>query len=184
MKRTNAEPPISQSGNAVHVGEVSDRSLFNNISIDYDIVVPASVALNLRSGSGDLEVQGAGRFLTGTSGSGSVRAHGVQGPVELQTGSGDVELEESAAGDVKAKTGSGSIRIRGLNGALVARTGSGDIEAEGRLNGPANLSSGSGSVRLHLSPDSRFDLGASTGSGDIRLNFPGAPARGSESRHR
>lgn len=178
-----AEPPISQSGNAIHVGEVADRSLFNNISIDYEIVAPAAVAMNLRSGSGDLEIERAGRFLFASSGSGSLRAQGVRGPAELQTGSGDIVLDEEAAGDVKVRTGSGSIHIRGLNGGLSARTGSGDIEADGRLTGPANLSSGSGSVRLKLSPDSHFDLGASTGSGDIRLNFPGAPARGEESRH-
>ena len=183
IQRIVSEPPIAQSGNTVRIGEVSDRSLLNNISIDYEITAPPEVALNLRSGSGDLAVEGAGRYLSGNSGSGSVKAHGIKGPVDLQTGSGDVELEELAAGDVKARTGSGSIRIHGLNGGLVVRTGSGDIEADGRLNGPANLSSGSGSVRLHLSPDSRFDLGASTGSGDIRLTFPGAPSRSDESRH-
>ena len=173
INRIVANPPIAQSGNAIHVGEPSDRSLYNNISIDYEVTVPNSVALNLRSGSGDLEVDNVGRFLAASSGSGSVRAHQVHGPADLHSGSGDIELEETTAGDVKAQTGSGSIRVHGLNGSFRARTGSGDIEADGHLAGMSNLSSGSGSVRLHLTPDSRFQLDASTGSGGIRLHMPG-----------
>jgi hypothetical protein len=176
-------PPITQSGNTIHVGETSDRSLFNNVSIDYEITAPASVALNLRSGSGDLEVDNLGRYLMAASGSGNVRAHGLSGPAEMQTGSGDIELEENGAGDVKAKTGSGSIRVHGFTGTFNARTGSGDIEADGHLTGAASLASGSGSVRMHLTPDAHFDLQATTGSGDIRINFPGAPQQDDNTRH-
>jgi DUF4097 and DUF4098 domain-containing protein YvlB len=183
IRQIVANPPIQQSGNTVRIGETTDRTLYNNISIDYEITAPASVALNLRSGSGDVEVEHLGRFLSATSGSGSVRAHGVHGPANLQTGSGDIELQEEAAGEVKAQTGSGSIRINGLNGALTARTGSGDIEADGHLTGAARLSSGSGSVRLNLAPDAHFDLEGSTGSGSIHVHFPNAPQQNSDSRH-
>src|SRR6201996_6426261 len=120
-------PPIVQNGNTVRVGDVTDHSLFNNISIDYDINVPADVALNLHSGSGDVEVDNAGRFLSGTSGSGNVRAHGIHGPENLESGSGELELEDSGNSDVKAKTGSGNIQIPDFNGSLTARSGSGDI---------------------------------------------------------
>ena len=183
IDRIANNPPITQSGNAIHVGEINDRSLLNNISIDYEITVPASVALNLRTGSGDVEVDNVGRYLSGSSGSGAVRAHGLRGPAVLDTGSGDIELEEEGAGDVKAKTGSGAIRVHGLNGAFNARTGSGDIEADGNLTGPANLTSGSGAVRLHIAPNSHFNLEATTGSGDIRVSFPGAPRQDSQGRH-
>ena len=183
IQRIVDNPPITQSGNAVHIGETNDRQLFNNISIDYEITVPADVALNLHSGSGDIEVDNVGRFLNAASGSGAVRAHGLRGPAELETGSGDIELEEQASGDVKARTGSGSIRIHNLNGSFNSRTGSGDIEADGNLTGPANVSTGSGSVRLHITPSSRFSFEGSTGSGDIRVSFPGAPHQDEHSRH-
>ena len=176
-------PPITRSGNAVHVGEVSDRELFNNISIDYEITVPNDVALNLRSGSGDIDVDNVGRFLSASSGSGSVRSHGLRGPATLETGSGDIELEENAAGDVKAHTGSGSIRIHNLNGDFNGKTGSGDIEADGNLVGASSLSTGSGAVRLHISPSSHFSFEGSTGSGDIRVGFPGAPQQDEHNRH-
>ena len=183
VQRIVEAPPIVQDGNSIRIGESNDHSLFNNLSIDYEITAPSSVALNLHSGSGDVEIDHLGRYLSASSGSGNVRAHGIHGPAELQSGSGDLELEQDGPGDVKVKTGSGSIRVHGFNGGFMARTGSGDIEADGRLTGEANLMSGSGSVRLHLTPDARFNLEASTGSGDIRVHFPGAPQQTDYSRH-
>ncbi len=187
IQRIVDNPPIVQDGNTVRVGASgsisNDHDLFNNLSIDYDITAPAGVALNLHSGSGDLDVDGVGRYLSATTGSGHIQGHGIHGPAELQTGSGDIDLQEEAAGDVKARSGSGSIRIHGLNGSFNARTGSGDIAADGHLAGPATLNSGSGSIRLHLNPDAHFNLEASTGSGDIHVNFPGAPQQSDSSRH-
>ncbi|MDE1154471.1 MAG: DUF4097 family beta strand repeat-containing protein [Acidobacteriaceae bacterium] len=173
IDRIVSDPPITQSGDAIHIGESNDRSLFNNISVDYEVSVPANAALNLRSGSGDVEAESVGRFLAASSGSGSVRGHGIHGPAELETGSGDIELEDTAPGNVKTRTGSGSIRVHGIDGNFQARTGSGDIEADGHLTGASSLATGSGSVRLHLAASSRFNLEAATGSGSIRVNFPG-----------
>jgi len=171
IRQIAANPPISQSGKEIHIGEVSaaDRRLYNNISIDYEISTPKGVALNLRSGSGDVEVDNVGRFLKSETGSGAIRAHGIAGPADLHTGSGDIELQQRAAGEVHASTGSGSIRISGLDGALTARTGSGDIEANGALTGPSKLQSGSGSIRAHVGHDSHLSVDATTGSGTIRI---------------
>lgn len=177
-------PPIQQSGNTVRIGDVTDHSLFNNISIDYDISVPADSALNLHSGSGDLDINNVGRFLSASSGSGTLHARGTHGPVDLSSGSGELYLDDAAAGDVKAKTGSGDIRIHGFSGSLMARTGSGSIEADGRLEGGGTIATGSGDVKLRLAPDSKFTFEGMTGSGDIRVNMPGVVAANSESsRH-
>lgn len=145
--------------------------------------LPAGAALNLHSGSGDLDTTGVGRYLSASTGSGAIRAYGVHGPAELHSGSGEIELQESGLGDVKARSGSGSVRIHALNGDLEAHTGSGAIEADGHLTGPASLSTGSGKIKLHLAPNAHFNLEASTGSGRIRVDFPGAPQQSEGSRH-
>src|SRR6059058_83750 len=63
-------PPIRQSGNSIHIDYVNYR----NISVDYEITVPADTTVRSRSGSGDQTVEG------------------THGNVDVQTGSGDVKL--------------------------------------------------------------------------------------------
>jgi hypothetical protein len=183
IKQVVDNPPIAQEGNAIHIGETHDRELYNNLSIDYDISVPADVALNLHSGSGDIKVSQVGRFLTATTGSGNITSAGSRGTADLGTGSGDIRLELEGSGDVKVRTGSGNIHIEGFNGGLTARTGSGNLDAKGRLIGPANLATGSGNIKLHLTPDAHFNLEALTGSGGIHVGFPGAPVQDEHSKH-
>ena len=163
-------PPIVQNGNEITIGQ-RHSDLFRNISIDYEITLPRSSNLNAVTGSGDLDVQDVGASLKAQSGSGSVRAHGIQGAAILGTGSGDIELEQTGPGDVKAETGSGSVRLHGVSGGLKASTGSGDIEAEGQPSADWRVSTGSGSIRLSVG-SAHFNLEADTGSGDIKVTQP------------
>jgi hypothetical protein len=183
IQRILENPPIAQDGNSVHVGGTNDHGLFDNISIDYDITAPAGAALNLHSASGDIQSAGVGRFVTASAASGSIRLSGVHGAAEVQTASGDIDLGEDSPGNVKARSASGSIHIHGFNGDLTTHTASGEVVADGRLTGPADLSSASGSIRLHLAHDAHFNLEASTGSGSIRVDFPGAPRQSDGMRH-
>src|SRR5258707_377746 len=109
------------------------------------------------------------------------RPHGLRAPAILGTGSGDIELQQTGPGDVKAETGSGSIRLNGLNGALKAGTGSGDIEAAGQPTTDWKLRTGSGSVHLVVG-NAHFNLDADTGSGRINVSQP-VTMQGSLNRH-
>jgi hypothetical protein len=167
-----ANPPITQSGSQVTIGERhSDDDLFRNIIIDYDITLPAASAITASSGSGSLDIEGVGSTLKANSGSGSIRAHGVRGPANLQTGSGSIDLDETAAGDIHAQTGSGTIRINGISGGLYARTGSGSIEATGKPTSDWKIDTGSGSIHLTVG-NAPFTLNANTGSGGIHVTQP------------
>ncbi|MGH9496495.1 MAG: DUF4097 family beta strand repeat-containing protein [Candidatus Sulfotelmatobacter sp.] len=179
-------PPIHQQGNSVHVDSVDVR----NISINYEITVPAETAVRAHSGSGDQIVEGtrgnadvqtgSGDIklanLTGDihvqTGSGNVRAHEVSGPIHGGTGSGDVEIEETGSGDVELHTGSGNITTRGVQGGFRGDTGSGDITAEGTQTGSWELHTGSGNVRVHLPGNAAFDADISTSSGSIDVGSP------------
>jgi hypothetical protein len=174
-------PPIVQNGNEITIGERHNNDLYRNISIDYDITLPKASAINAATGSGDVQIQDVGANIKAQSGSGSVRAHGIQGPATLGTGSGDIELQQTGPGDVKAETGSGSIRLNGLSGALKASTGSGDIEAAGQPTTDWKLSTGSGSVRLVVG-NAHFNLDADTGSGTINVSQP-ITMQGSLNKH-
>lgn len=162
-------PPIHQSGDRVEVGDRDHNDLYRDITIDYDVTVPAGSHLDLQTGSGDVEIGAAGDGIHARSGSGSIRAREVKGAIDFETGSGDVELEADGPGNVQARTGSGSIRLRHLQGAFDARTGSGDIEVSSHITGNSRATTGSGSVRLDLD-HAGVNLHAHTGSGSIRAN--------------
>ena len=176
-----SNPPIVQSGNDITIGERHNNDLYRNISIDYDITLPATSNINAATGSGDVDIQNVGATLKAQTGSGSVTANGIQGAATLGTGSGDIVLHQTGPGDVKAETGSGSIKLQGLSGALKASTGSGDIEATGQPTSDWKLSTGSGSVRLTVG-NARFNFDAETGSGSINVSQP-ITMQGSLNRH-
>jgi hypothetical protein len=175
-------PPIVQSGNDITIGERhNNNDLYRNISIDYDITLPASSNITAGSGSGDVDIQNVGATLKAQTGSGNVNAIGIQGMATLGTGSGDITLHQTGSGDVKAETGSGNIHLQGLSGALKASTGSGDIEAGGQPTADWRLSTGSGSVRLIVG-NAHFNFDAETGSGSITVSQP-ITMQGSLNRH-
>jgi hypothetical protein len=179
-------PPLRQEGNSIHIDYVNVR----DISVDYEITVPADTTLRAHTGSGDQTIEdirgnadlqsGSGNMklsrLTGEirlqTGSGDVQAREISGPVHAGAGSGNIELEETGAGDVDLHTGSGNITVRGIQGAFRADAGSGDITAEGTQMGGWEIRTGSGDVRVHLPPNAAFDANLSTSSGTLDIDAP------------
>src|SRR2546429_7309575 len=90
-------PPIRRTGNSIRIDYVNAR----NISIDYDITVPADTRLRTHSGSGDQTVEG------------------LRSNLELESGSGDMRLK-NFAGALKRHTGAGNVEGRGGNGGVHA----------------------------------------------------------------
>ena len=179
-------PPLRQDGNSIHIDYVSAR----DISVDYEITVPADTTIRTRSGSGDQTVEGthgnadlqsgSGDMklsrLTGEirlqTGSGDVRAREIAGPVRGGAGSGNIELEETGSGDIDLHTGSGNITARGMQGAFRADAGSGDITAEGAQTGAWGIRTGSGNVHVRLPANAAFDADISTSSGTLDVDAP------------
>src|SRR5205807_2696813 len=63
-------PPLRQDGNSIHIDYVNEH----DISVDYEITVPADTSIRAHSGSGDQTIEG------------------TRGNVDLQAGSGDLKL--------------------------------------------------------------------------------------------
>ncbi len=179
-------PPLRQEGNRIRVDYVTAR----DISVDYEITVPADTSIRTHSGSGDQTIEGtrgnvdlqsgsgdlkltriAGEIRLQT-GSGDVRAREVSGPVRGGAGSGDIEVEESGSGDVDMHTGSGNITVRGIQGAFHADAGSGNITAQGTQTGAWEIRTGSGNIRVGLPANASFDANISTSSGTLEVDDP------------
>jgi len=185
-----ANPPIELEDGQLRVGYLKGRAFKRNISISYEITVPADTRVKTNTGSGSQTISGVAEILEADSGSGSVkvadisgavaantgsgsiRAEGVAGAFIGDTGSGSIYLEQTAPGDVKASTGSGKIELHNIEGALHARAGSGRIQVDGQQDGTWDLDTGSGSVQIDLPADAAFELDVESGSGSIVVDHP------------
>lgn len=179
-------PPIRQEGNSVHIDYVNVRE----VSVDYEITVPADTTIRTQSGSGDQILEGTHGNVDVRTGSGNVRLNSIAGEIRLQTGSGDVrgreisgpirggagsgdiEIEETGSGDIDLHTGSGNVTVRGIQGGFHAEAGSGDITAEGTQSGSWELRTGSGNIHVRLPGSAAFDADISTSSGTIDVESP------------
>src|ERR1700694_55011 len=79
-------PPLRQEGNSIHIDYVNVR----DISVDYEITVPAQTTVRTRSGSGDQTIEGTRGNVDLQSGSGDIKLANLTGEVRLQTGSGNL----------------------------------------------------------------------------------------------
>lgn len=163
IKRIESNPPIQQSGNTIRVGHLDDPELRHNISISYDVTVPAETELRVESGSGNQRVEGIRGPLQVSAGSGGLNISTIGDRVHAETGSGDIEIDR-VQGNVRAKTGSGSIRADEIAGAFEADTGSGHITLQQTAPGSVRVDTGSGGMELHGVHGS---LDAKAGSGTI-----------------
>ncbi|MFO7694593.1 MAG: DUF4097 family beta strand repeat-containing protein [Vicinamibacterales bacterium] len=189
IRQIEKSPPIEQQGNAIRIGRFADEDLQRNISISYEITVPADTTLaahtgsgsitvgalagpaDVRSGSGTIRVEGAAS-LEASTGSGSIHAASIAGPVKATSGSGGISIAQTGKGDVTVSASSGGISLTGVNGAARVRSSSGGITIDGRPAGPWSLHASSGGINMTVPPDAAFDLDARTSSGTIDSVHP------------
>jgi DUF4097 and DUF4098 domain-containing protein YvlB len=163
VKALESNPPIEQTGNIIRVGHIQDPDLSRNISINYELVVPAETQLKSKTGSGNQAIQGIRGPARVSSGSGSLKISDIGDEVRAETGSGDIQVD-AVHGSAYLRTGSGSIRGEGMGGAIAAETGSGNLQLSQSAPGPVKVETGSGTAQL---TGIRGSLRAQTGSGDI-----------------
>lgn len=170
VRYLEAHPPIEQTGNVIRIGRIENREYAQNVSISYELDVPADIRVKAHSGSGNVSAVGVDGSVELTSGSGNVTASGIGGELRARTGSGSLEIDSTRSA-AQISTGSGSIRALGIGGALKAKTGSGNIKTEQVAAGDLDAESGSGSIEA---AGVRGALRVQTGSG--RIDVGGEPA--------
>jgi hypothetical protein len=163
IHRIEQNPPVVQQGNSIHIGRIEDRELTRNISIDYDITLPAQTKLTSHTGSGDMTISGLQLPMTAKTGSGNITIERISAETRVSSGSGDLKIN-SIKGILYAETGSGNIRADDVAGDVFANTGSGNVEVSQSAGGSVKAETGSGNIKLH---GVKGGLRASAGSGDI-----------------
>ena len=198
-RRLETDPPIEVTGGTVRVGHLDEEDR-RNVSISYEITVPAATSVVSRTGSGRQSLADLGGAVDARTGSGEITLSDIEGSVEVSTGSGDIvaeriagafngstgsgsiELVQTASGAVAVATGSGSVSLSGVQSAARARTGSGRIDIDGVPGGLWDVETGSGSVYLRVPEDAAFSLDVRTSSGAVEtshaVTMTGSIARG------
>jgi len=191
----------TQHGNRVevrayHTGRMQRSEVF------FTVAVPASVAVDVRSISGDVRLKGLKGEARADTVSGDLAAEALSALASVKTVSGDLRISGcSSSREVTAGTVSGEIVVRGLKARscnigtvsgtvdladaacdeTLVRSVSGDVIYAGSLvkSGRYELKSHSGDIHLRLDGKVGFDVDAQTFSGTVRSDWPIA-ARASE----
>lgn len=132
--------------------ESGKESLFSQAEcrVNFNITIPKNIDLELKSMSGNLEV------------------NGTKGDLNLKIGSGDIKVH-SIVEELNAVAGSGSIEVRGLVGNANVKNGSGDIKltyAKDPGRGEIDIKTGSGDTTLFLPAKMRVHSKVLIGAGD------------------
>lgn len=152
--------------------------------VDVEVRMPSSLAVEVRSGSGDTRVREV-TSLRYDGSSGDLTAHKIAGLFDLKLSSGDVKADDIGNVEVRSVS-SGDLVVRDVRGDVhVDRVGSGDVNFDNVGGGVTIGSVGSGDVTIgHVDRDVRVD---SIGSGDIDVSDIGGDfsvrSKGSGSIH-
>lgn len=180
VKRLEANPPVEQSGNSIRIGHIRDRDLERNVSISYEIEVPAECKVRSRSDSGSQVIEGVKGRVEAAADSGSLEIANIGGPVQAETDSGSIRLRTIQSG-ATAKADSGSVHALGIAGAVDVHTDSGSVEVEQSAPGAVRVGTDSGSVSVRLPSGGGYDVSAVSDSGrvesDLALTVRGTVGR-------
>ena len=142
----------------------------NYAYIDLELRMPQSLALRVRSNSGDSDLKNLSS-MDFSSHSGDLIVHHVDGAVVVDVHSGDVKADGIGSLDVQ-HSGSGDIQAENVKGEVhVGRVGSGDLTFTGVGKGVHVESVGSGDVIVRNAGGTV--LVDSIGSGDVNASDVG-----------
>jgi hypothetical protein len=150
-----------------------------NCEINYVLTVPATAALNLHSGDGDMHVSGTSGAASLDTGDGQIEFDNVTGNVVARSGDGAISGTAVRSKNVHASTGDGGINIDWsvAPATVVASSGDGGIHLVlPPGSGPYRTSThaGNGSVHVTSPIDSTAaaSITATTGDGGISIGYP------------
>lgn len=162
-------PPITQSGDLLRIVR-PDASNSGTARINYTIEVPAKTEVRIRTGSGDASLEGIDGPVNADTGSGDVQVSKIRQRVDISVGSGDISARE-LEGDLSANARSGDMTADSVKGDLRVETSSGDIRIH-RPSGKIIARATSGDVEIS---GISADLRVNTSSGDCRITGDPAP---------
>jgi hypothetical protein len=148
----------------------------SSCQVDFEIKAPEKLAMEIKTGSGNVRVAAVHGPIELKVGSGNVWADANITQLDAKVGSGNMEIN-GLSGKAQVKIGSGNLKMRCPNpidmGELAINVGSGNARIffpEGtRVNADVKLGAGSVTSELSQDPTSQLKLKARAGSGNIHI---------------
>lgn len=146
--------------------------------VDYELVVPTSVRLRVRTDSGRINAADVASADVGSD-SGPITVRHVAGAVSARSDSGMLTVDD-VHGDVTASTDSGSIHATALRSSTVtASSDSGAIHLNFTI-APKNVKASADSGSVHVAvPGGPYAIDTRTDSGGKHINVPNVPTASS-----
>ena len=165
-----------ENGALALTGGCSGGWLVYTCSVDYEIVVPPDVKVEVRTGSGDTTITGLSGATKVRTGSGDIRLGTIGGEIEARTGSGDLRATQLDSARAELRTGSGDLSadFTARTSQVRAQTGSGDIWTTFSV-APSSVEvrTGSGDAGVSVPQDgTSYDVTGQTGAGDRKIDVP------------
>lgn len=160
--------------------------------VEFDLTVPAWMALDLEGTYTDITATGIAGDITATTVQGDIDITGGSGHVSLNSTSGSVKLAKAqgrmevvtvndgitvtdSKGDLTAETTNGDVELRGIDADNVsATTINGDVTYDGTIKdaGHYSFSTNNGDVDVSIPQGANVAVTASTFNGDFDACFP------------
>lgn len=133
--------------------------------------------------SGNLDFQVIGGHVEAVTGKGNISGERVVPGIRADTGDGDITLMVVGPTTATVKNGNGRIDVGGVRGSLIASTSGGDLRVKAVPHDDWQLTSATGNIRLELPPLAKFELDASTDSGELQSDREDITTSDSVARH-
>jgi len=133
--------------------------------------------------SGNLDLEVIGEHVQAKTVTGNISCRRLAQGISAETGDGNITLMVVGPSTAIVKSGTGRIEAGGVRGTLIASTYAGDVHIKAVPHDDWQLSSSSGNIRLELPPAARFELDASTNSGEFQVNRDDVETPHSDARH-
>jgi hypothetical protein len=150
-------------------------------SVDYHLVVPNDLAIDVRNENGRLTVRDLDGDVTAHGDNGSVDLARLGGDVHAETQNGSIEAGGLTADEVHAESRHGSVHLTFADAptTVTAQTREGSVEvvvpdddATYRVDADVRGFGGSADASVRTDPESERSIIASTNHGSVKVRYP------------
>lgn len=153
-------------------GELGDVASYTGSG---EVKVEHAHDVEIRTGSGDIQVRRVSGSVDSKSGSAEVVFGEIAGDADVLSGSGDVVVDQ-VGGRFKVKAGSGDIVVKAAGDGVDAMAGSGDLLLRHVDHGRVKAKTGSGDIQIGVADGTAAYLDIMTVTGDVSSELDGSQA--------